>query len=166
MGFSVSLENAEVNVELLYTIYEELVKMKIRTRASLVCAHRDRILMVQLQDPMTKVSRWFPPGGKVEDGETPEEAAIRETFEETGFKVRIVPGKKLIAEYPFNWNGDDSFCITHCFLGELDEPFREPQPVKDASYNLGSKWYSVVEVDELLGFNEIIHDTVMKLLSR
>lgn len=31
---------------------------------------------------------WNAPGGKIEDGETPENAAIREVREETGFEIR------------------------------------------------------------------------------
>jgi len=33
-------------------------------------------------------NRWEFPGGKVDEGETPREAAIRETFEETGVTIR------------------------------------------------------------------------------
>ena len=32
---------------------------------------------------------WVLPGGKIDDGETPEEAIIRETKEETGYDVII-----------------------------------------------------------------------------
>src|SRR6185436_18419652 len=44
---------------------------------------RGRVLM-QHRDSHAKVSpnQWAMPGGKIEDGETPEEAALREVWEE------------------------------------------------------------------------------------
>lgn len=39
---------------------------------------------------------WEPQGGGIENRETPEQCAIREAYEETGFKIEIV---KKIAEY-------------------------------------------------------------------
>jgi 8-oxo-dGTP pyrophosphatase MutT (NUDIX family) len=40
-----------------------------------------------------KLNAWLPPGGHTEQNETPQETAIRETLEETGFHVRILnPG--------------------------------------------------------------------------
>lgn len=40
------------------------------------------------------------PKGHVEDGETEEETAMREILEETGLKVKIIPGFKAQNEYP------------------------------------------------------------------
>lgn len=42
-------------------------------------------ILLQLR---SDVPIWALPGGKVEDGETPAEAAVREVFEETGLKVK------------------------------------------------------------------------------
>lgn len=46
----------------------------------------DRVLMVRRRVKEGELSWQFPAGG-IEDGETPEEAAVRETLEETGLKV-------------------------------------------------------------------------------
>lgn len=41
-----------------------------------------------------KLEKWLQPGGHIEDLETPIEAAIRETFEETGINIEII-GERL-----------------------------------------------------------------------
>ncbi len=47
----------------------------------------DRVLLFRGQDPLQPNTKfWFPPGGGIEEGETPEVAAKREVFEETGLK--------------------------------------------------------------------------------
>ena len=35
-------------------------------------------------------NKWLQPGGHMEDGETPEEAAMREVYEETGMKIKLL----------------------------------------------------------------------------
>ena len=37
-----------------------------------------------------KFNKWVQPGGHIEDNETPEEAALREVYEETGVKVQLL----------------------------------------------------------------------------
>jgi 8-oxo-dGTP pyrophosphatase MutT (NUDIX family) len=37
-----------------------------------------------------KLGMWLPPGGHIEEGELPDEAALREVFEETGLRVALV----------------------------------------------------------------------------
>ena len=37
-----------------------------------------------------KLGKWLPPGGKVDPNELPDDAAIRECFEETGIKVTLL----------------------------------------------------------------------------
>ena len=38
-----------------------------------------------------KLGKWVQPGGHIELNEDPEEAAIRETFEETGIPIKLIP---------------------------------------------------------------------------
>src|SRR5689334_13936994 len=42
-----------------------------------------------------KLARWLPPGGHIEPDELPDEAAIRETLEETGLHVELLEGTHL-----------------------------------------------------------------------
>lgn len=63
--------------------------MKKRIRASAVVLHNDQILTFFAIDPQSGKEYYFLPGGKVEPGESPVETALRETFEETGYQIRI-----------------------------------------------------------------------------
>lgn len=47
-----------------------------------------------------KLSRWVQPGGHIEHNEFPEEAAIREAFEETGIKIKLL-GERFPREEDF-----------------------------------------------------------------
>ena len=47
-----------------------------------------------------KNKRWTQPGGHMEYNETPEEAALREVFEETGLRVRLL-GERFPREDDF-----------------------------------------------------------------
>jgi len=89
---------------------------------------------------------WGFPGGAVELGETPEQAAIREVKEETGLDVEV---RRLIGiytdrnmEYP---NGDKAQSI--CIVYELQMTGGEL--VCDGGETLELKWFSLNEEPEL-----------------
>ena len=45
-----------------------------------------KILLVKHSD----YDKWLQPGGHIEEDETPEEAAVREVYEETGIKIKLL----------------------------------------------------------------------------
>lgn len=53
--------------------------------------YSDKILLLHRQEHTSHGNTWAIPGGKLEKSETPIEAAIRETMEETGFDISKQP---------------------------------------------------------------------------
>jgi 8-oxo-dGTP pyrophosphatase MutT (NUDIX family) len=130
-----------------------------------VCVHADHLLCVQLRDPQTRIARLFVPGGAIDAGETPEQAAQRETLEETGYRVLVDPTQTRVAHYPFVWDGTARRVTTHFFRASLLEPERAPQPVQDAPYNEGMRWLNLDEVPQALSFQADILGAVSSLLA-
>lgn len=58
--------------------------------------HRGRVLL--LFHP--KMGLWLPPGGHVEAGELPDDAAVREVLEETGVQCRLIGEHGVDVAYP------------------------------------------------------------------
>src|SRR5690606_32565238 len=57
-------------------------------------------------------ARWDLIGGAIEDGETPEDAAVRETLEELG----------LVLEHFLKWGEMKGIVLIHVFMAPLDVP--------------------------------------------
>jgi 8-oxo-dGTP diphosphatase len=57
---------------------------------------------------------WEPPGGGIEHGESPREAAARELFEETGLTVDI-PNSSILVEREYDWMGRH-YCHVEAFF--------------------------------------------------
>lgn len=64
-----------------------------------------RLLAARRTRPLTLAGRWEFPGGKVDDGETPEQALHRELLEELGVRVEL--GDELVAPDPQGWRISD-----------------------------------------------------------
>ena len=107
-----------------------------------------------------KLNKWVPPGGKVDRNETPDEAAIRECFEETGVKI-VLTGEKtpveggLICPYGIQLNTivpDSRDHVDLIYLGD---------PPKEATLNVSEReasdlgWFSLSEVLNLNTFDSV-----------
>ncbi len=59
-----------------------------------------KVLLVKRSETLKDFPGWYMlPGGKQEPGETPVAAAIRETFEETGIRVRSAELREVLTNY-------------------------------------------------------------------
>jgi len=84
----------------------------------------DQILMLHRQEHYVQGNCWGVPGGKINKSETPLQAAIRETLEETGFdisKQRITDLGKICIKYPKH---DEIYHMFKC------QPIEHPGSVK------------------------------------
>ena len=105
-----------------------------------------------------KFGKWVQPGGHIEHGEVPEETAVREAYEETGLKVRII-GDRFPREEDFirplgiqknrNERGELHIDITYAAVpsGEVNLILSDE--------STGIKWFTREELDELNVFNDI-----------
>ncbi|MEM4397367.1 MAG: NUDIX domain-containing protein [Candidatus Woesearchaeota archaeon] len=84
---------------------------------------------------------WDLPKGHVEKNETLEEAAIRETFEETGLKINLINGFKEKIDYTFK-DKYKNYRLVHkdvyFFLGKA-----EKKEVKLSQEHIGYMWLPI-----------------------
>ncbi len=79
-----------------------------------------------IKDPYRK---WGFPKGHLENGETPAEAALRETAEETGLNDLVLHGPIRIIDWHFRHKGERIHKYCHFFL--MESPAAEPDPQVD-----------------------------------
>ena len=135
-----------------------------RTRATVVCLEGQDFLAIELQDPTTRKRMWSLPGGEIDENETPEEAAIRETLEETGHLVALHPDARMVTNYLYRWNAIIYDCTTHWFAAKLASD--ETRLVEDADYLLGFSWLPVRRIDELFAYHPHVREVTRQLVNR
>ena len=76
----------------------------------LVCGRRfNKILILQL-NYSHRYRQWAGPGGKIDKGETPRQAAIRELYEETGI---VYSNLDIVYEIPYNYLNKTQIYVTY-----------------------------------------------------
>jgi ADP-ribose pyrophosphatase len=123
--------------------------IELGPRAGIVPVDDSRVLLTRQYRFLIDGSSWELPGGRVDDGETPETAAVRECIEETGVACRGL--RKLIEYYP----GLDNFNNrTTLFLSEDTETVANFEPTDAEVVEI--RWFPLGEALEMVFSGRIL----------
>lgn len=126
------------------SIYFNLLKAKMgKTHfADILVFRGEKLLVLQrAKDGGLYTDEWCVPGGHIDPGEEPLEAAVRELYEETGLKIDPI----CLDEVGVYENKDVKI---HYFMTHLDS-HTPANIVVDSSEEIGSEWISLgVEFEE------------------
>lgn len=113
-----------------------------------------------------KLKKWLPPGGHIEQSETPPECAKRETLEETGLEIELIQQENLWLNF---WNASSIERPYLCLLENIPDHGDKPahqhidmiylaKPLRGTLIE-GVRWFSLDEVEELRDEEEIFTET-------
>ncbi len=105
-----------------------------------------------------RFNRWVQPGGHIEDNELPEETALRETYEETGVRVKLL-GERFPREDDFirplgiqrNRGKDGSLHVDITYVGV---PLDQDDVIEDDEIDRCA-WFSLEELNDIEVFPDI-----------
>lgn len=128
--------------------YEQHVARMARPVAATVMIRDGKVLLMWRHRHITNTWGWEIPSGRIEEGESPAQAAAREAEEETGW--RPGPLRFLVASQPSNGSVDS---VHHLFCGEAAEHVGPPT---DTSESDKIEWIPLTEIRGLVAKGEIV----------
>ncbi len=94
---------------------------------------------------------WALPKGLIDDGEPPEETALREVAEETGVEGRIV-GKLGDVRYVYTWRGERVFKVVSFYLLRYSRGRLGDLPPATAHEVAEARWLPLDQAPKLLAY--------------
>ncbi len=112
---------ATLNIE-PFRIENRLIIQRTAVRA-LLLSERDQVLLSKIFVPDRQIYIWIAPGGGVEEGESFEQALVREVKEETGFEIEAWSGPVWLRRHRFQFRGE-TYDQNESFFLVLDREIR------------------------------------------
>lgn len=138
---------------------KEYLVVESGQRAALVAVREDSVLLVRQYRLLIDGLSWEVPGGRVDEGETPEAAAIREGLEETGLLCRNL--KPLLV---FQAGLDTFHNPTHLFYSKewLVKVVADPNPAEVVAW----EWTPLERCVEMVFHGQIVDSlSIVAILS-
>ena len=98
-----------------------------------------------------KPGLWALPKGNIGGGEDPQDTALREVYEETGAKGRLVE-KLGDVKYVYTWGGERIFKVVSFFLLRYGEGRLGDLPAETAHEVDEVRWLPLAEAPKLLAY--------------
>ena len=132
--------------------------VEVRTAARVILLDpEDRVLLLAARDPADQRIVWFVPGGGVEEGETLEQAAVRELTEEVPAAAHVtLQGPVWTRHHDFRWAGHGVSQTEFFFVGRLTKAL-DARTIHlgghEEQFFAGARWATV---DELADWPELL----------
>jgi 8-oxo-dGTP pyrophosphatase MutT (NUDIX family) len=129
-------------------IFAVLPKISRPSARAICLDDRGRILLLHWRDPFDGSTKWEPPGGGIDAGETPLQAARRELIEDTGLPGDLIEPRPVEIARTFRWNGRDHEHTEWFYLARIPKTEVRAAGLRpDERDNLlGYRWFSVEEL--------------------
>ncbi len=131
----------------------EYVVIEGRDFVTIICQTADgKIILVDAYPYPWQLKTKTTVGGMIDEGEKPEEAAIRETEEETGYKVESITflGKTRISFLNTVWN--------YLYFAKVEK--KNSKPI-DPNEIISVYEFSIEEIHKLINNGDIIHSSTI-----
>lgn len=125
----------------------------------LACTIRNNLVLMVEQASGYWAGRWILPGGKLELGESLEDCAARECFEETSVKVAVSRQVKAYVSYDPNSEWDEQVLLI-CYEAGYVSGF----PTVGQGVT-GAKWIQLEKVEEMNLCNKEIPDIILRMIT-